>query len=57
MNDTRLNQITALVDDARTLTAELMDDLPTGDPNRLILCSARIELNSVIDAVNLLTEF
>jgi predicted DNA-binding transcriptional regulator YafY len=52
MSDSRLLQITALLDDARELVAELQDE---STPN-IGLRQARRDINSAIKAINKLYE-
>lgn len=48
MDDTRLSQITALIDDSRCLAAELCDELPTTREERFMLTSLRQHLNNAL---------
>lgn len=52
MQDTRLNQIAALTDDARCLTTELCDELPTTRAERITLTAVRQQLNMVLATIN-----
>lgn len=57
MNDTRLNTIAALVDDARTLIADIRDDcdgLPAEE--RMALEGIRRQLNYALNRVNALKD-
>jgi hypothetical protein len=56
MNDTRLDQACALIDDARTLIADLQEDGGHGPVTSYQLASAREGINQAITYLNRLRE-
>lgn len=49
MNDSRIQQAQALIDDARTLVADVLDEVPESEwPTRHYLSEARSRLNAAL---------
>jgi hypothetical protein len=55
MKDTRLQQISALVDEARSLASELCDEVSADREERFHLTSLRLRFNQALKTLNLLT--